>query len=208
MFASCNAQENPRYIGTKYGVFDLDKITFSEQLDTLFSKTEKYYKIPKGNEPFDEKLRKYLIRDTLYYIYRIPTKSIAEGTFKFKNLDIKPKAVVDFYADHSYNFRKMEASVYLDDKQYQELRFACENFKDVTPENVKKVNNGKYVILQSVNAEKQIQTTLYCLENKKENNNDPNQNYFVRISKTSLQIRTDQFYKRLNDEIKTLSGGN
>ena len=127
------------------------KSRFQSNLDTLFSKTEKYYKLPKGDEFFDERQSKYTIKDTLYHIYRISPKSLTEGTFRFKNLDIKPKEVVDFYADHSLNFRKMEVSVYMNDKQYQELRAGCKDFKDITPENVRKVNNGKYVILQSVN---------------------------------------------------------
>jgi hypothetical protein len=202
MLMNCNAQENPKYIDAGYGVFHLDKITFSEQLDSLFSKTEKYYKLPKGEEYFNDGQKKYALKDTVYYIYRIPSKFVAEGTFRFKNLAIKPKEVVDFYADDSGNFRKIEVSVYLNDQQYRELIAACKDLKDHTPENVRKVNSGKYVILQNVNAEKQIQTTLYCLDNRHENNNDPNQNYFVRISKTSLQIRTDKFYKQFNDDMK------
>ena len=86
MFVSCHGQGNPNYIGAKYGAFDLDKITFSERLDTLFSKTEKYYKMPKGEELFDKQLGKYVIGDTLYHIYRISPKNVAEGTFRFKSL--------------------------------------------------------------------------------------------------------------------------
>ncbi|MDQ0639992.1 hypothetical protein QF042_003557 [Pedobacter sp. W3I1] len=201
MVMSCNGQENPGYIGAKYGVLDLDKITFSEQLDTLFSKTEKYYKLPKGEEVFDEKLGKYVMADTLYHIYRIPAKNVAEGTFSFKRLEVKPKEVVDFYADHSHRFRKVEVSVYMSDGQYRQLRDDCKNFKDITPANVKKVNNGKYIILQSNDTQKQILTTLYCLDNRLENNGDLNQNYFVRIAKTSLKIKNDEFDKQLNDEI-------
>jgi len=202
MFMSCKGQENPRYIGAEYGVFDLNKITFGEQLDTLFSKTEKYYKLPKGEEYFDQKQGSYLLKDTLYYIYRILPKFVTEGTFKFKNLDIKPKQVVDFYADHSHHFRKMELSVYISDKQYQQLLDACRDFKDVTPENVRKFNNGKYIILRSDDIHGQIQTTLYCLNNKQENNDDPGQNYFVRIAKTSLRVKTDKFYQHFKDQMQ------
>lgn len=201
MFMSCNGQENPDYIGAGYGVFDLDRITFSEQLDTLLSKSEKYYKLPKGEEYFDNGQKKYTLKDTVYYIYRIPPKFVAEGTFRFKGLVIKRKEVVDFYADDSGNFRKLEVSVYLSDQQYRDLIAACKDFKDLTPENVRKVNNNKYIILQSNDTKKQILTTLYGLDNRQENNNDPNQNYFVRISKTSLKMRNDEFYKQFNDEI-------
>lgn len=201
MCISCNGQENPEYIGARYGVLDLDKVTFSEQLATMFSKTEKFYKLPKGDEHFDVKLNRDVATDTVYYIYRISPRFVAEGTFRFKMLDIKPQEVVDFYADDSGNFRKVEVSVYLSDKQYQELRAACKEFKDVTPENVRKVNNNTYTILQHANAGKQTQTTLYCLDNRKENGNDPGRHYFVRISKISLKVKTDKFYKRLNDEI-------
>jgi len=202
MFESCSGQDNPPYIGAEYGTFDLDKITFSERLDTLFSKTEKYYKMPKGDEVFDEKSGKYLIRDTLYHMYRTPTKYVAEGTFRFKSLLIKPKEVVDFYTDHLHNFRKVEVSVYLNNTQYAELRAACKDFRDVTPANVRKVNNGKYVILQSEEAGKQIRTTLYCLENTGDTRGDNEQKFFIRISKTSLAIRNDKFYLQLKDDIK------
>lgn len=202
MFVSCKGQESPKYIGAKYGVFDLDKITFSEQLDTLFSGTEKYYMLPKGNERFDGKLGKYMMQDTMYYIYRIPPKNVVEGTFRFRSLEIKPKEVVDFYADHSHHFRKVEVSVYMNDAQFAELRAACKEFRDVTPENVRKVNNGNYSILQCKDVEKQTQTTLYCLDNSGDNSNDSQQNFFVRISKTSLSIQNDKFYEQFKDDIK------
>lgn len=197
---SCNGQENPRYIGARYGVFELDKINFSENLDTLFNKAGKHYRLPKGKEYFDDGLKRYVLKDTVYYIYRIPPRFVAKGTFRFKGLDIKPQEIVDFYTDHSNRLRKMEVSVYLDDKQYGELRTACKEFSNLTSENIRKVNNGKYVILQHLDARQEVQTTLYCLENSE--GIEPDQKYFVRISKTSLKITTDNFYEQLNDEIK------
>ena len=58
IFTSCRSQENPKYIGAEYGVFDLDKVTFPGNLDTLLSKTEKYYKRPFEDRYFDGKLPK------------------------------------------------------------------------------------------------------------------------------------------------------
>lgn len=41
LFIGCNGQENPHYIGKKFGIFDLDKVTFEENVDSLFSKVNK-----------------------------------------------------------------------------------------------------------------------------------------------------------------------
>ena len=41
-FSNCNAQieDNPKYLGNELGSFDLDKVTFEENIDTLFSKID------------------------------------------------------------------------------------------------------------------------------------------------------------------------
>ncbi|QYS86906.1 hypothetical protein JJC03_02555 [Flavobacterium oreochromis] len=36
--SNCQSQQNKKYIGLKYGSFDIDKLTFTENIDTLFSK--------------------------------------------------------------------------------------------------------------------------------------------------------------------------
>jgi hypothetical protein len=147
MFTSCKAQEkNPEYLGIKYGVFDLDKITFLENVDMLFSKVEKYYKRPVDDGYFDEKLKKFMTTDTLYYTYRVSPKLVTQGMFKFKDFNIKSNEAIDFYMDKARNFRRIEVSVYMNAQQYKELRSATKDFKDITPENVKRVNNHKYII--------------------------------------------------------------
>jgi hypothetical protein len=202
MFTSCKAQEkNPEYLGIKYGVFDLDKITFLENVDMLFSKVEKYYKRPVDDGYFDEKLKKFMTTDTLYYTYRVSPKLVTQGMFKFKDFNIKSNEAIDFYMDKARNFRRIEVSVYMNAQQYKELRSATKDFKDITPENVKRVNNHKYIILQQIDSQMKIQTTLYCLDSREENNNDPNKSYFIRIAKSNLKITNDKFYKKVNDEV-------
>ncbi|WP_129715255.1 hypothetical protein [Pedobacter sp. SYP-B3415] len=192
-FGSCNGQDNPTHLGARFGVFDLDKVTFAERLDTLFAKQKKSYKLPKESATG---------HDTLYTIFRIPASSAEDKTFKFKNVEIKPKEVVDFYADQSNKFRKVEASVYLTKQQYNALLNACKHFKDITPANVRTVHNGKYNILQTRDAGTQTQTTLYCLDNKTDAAGAPQQAFFVRISRLSLKKTDDKFYSQFNDDMK------
>ncbi|PST82693.1 hypothetical protein C7T94_08530 [Pedobacter yulinensis] len=198
-FEGCRGQENPRHIGARYGRFDLDKITFSEHLDTLFARAEKYYKMPKGTEVFDSKLGRYVLTDTLYSVYRIPAKNVTEGTYSFKTLRIQPREVVDFYADRLNKFRKAEVSVYMSTKEYAQLRADCKDFKNITTTSVNKLNNGKYQIFQDTDQKNQVQTTLYCLENT---DTAEGERFFVRISRLDLKIRNDGFYKQLNDNLK------
>jgi len=42
LFQNCQSQtkENPKYLGAENGVFDLDKATFNENVETLFSKVQ------------------------------------------------------------------------------------------------------------------------------------------------------------------------
>lgn len=197
---SCKGQNNPQYIGAQFGVLDLDKVTFTEQLDTLFSKAGKSYKMAKVDEVLDDQSGK--AGSTLHYIYRIPASAATPGMFSFKKLAIGRNEVVDFYADQGNRFRKVEVSVYLSDKQYRELRDACKKFKDITPANVSKVHNGHYTILQGKDAATNSQTTLYCLNNEADSNNDRQKAYFIRISKISLKTTNDRFYQRFNDDIK------
>jgi|GEM_PF-2773353 len=47
LFQNCQSQtkKNPKYLGSKYGSFDLGEVTFNEKIDTLFSKVKnEYYK--------------------------------------------------------------------------------------------------------------------------------------------------------------------
>ncbi|KLT67165.1 hypothetical protein [Pedobacter sp. BMA] len=50
--SGCDAQikKNPKYLGSKFGNFNLDAVTFAENLDTLFSKsTGSFKRSEKGN---------------------------------------------------------------------------------------------------------------------------------------------------------------
>lgn len=47
LFQNCQSQtkENPKFLGSENGIFDFDKVTFKENIDTLFSKVKnEYYK--------------------------------------------------------------------------------------------------------------------------------------------------------------------
>ncbi|WP_027388271.1 hypothetical protein [Chryseobacterium gregarium] len=42
LFQNCQSQtkENPKYLGSEHGIFDLDRATFNENVETLFSKVQ------------------------------------------------------------------------------------------------------------------------------------------------------------------------
>ncbi|MBL1223030.1 hypothetical protein JET18_19405 [Chryseobacterium sp. L7] len=172
LFMSCSGQENPEFIGPSYGAFDLDKITFKEDPDHLLSKVEKYYQIP-TEKTVDGKI-------IPYKIYRILPEYVTEGMFLFRNLKIKKRNIVDFYVDPAKKLSMVEFSAYLTIKEYNDLLKDRRDFKDITPDNVRKFHNGKYEILQNIQNEKQIETTWYILKVKDEN--EPGSDYFLRVS--------------------------
>lgn len=152
LFSGCNGQENPKYIGKEFGVFDLDKITFKENLDTLFSKSD-FFIITNKDSHFDTLQKKQIYTDTLAYIYRIPHAKV-DGQYGFKNLNIKDK-VVSFTADNNKKFRKVDFSIYISADEYNKLLSVCKDFKDITTEQIKKFNNNKYAFLQQTDGHKQ-----------------------------------------------------
>ena len=165
----------------------------------MFSKAEKFYKIPKGREQFNERLKRYVLQDTAYTLYRMSAKAIDENTYKYRNVKIKLSEAVDFYMDRMGRFRKVEVSVYLNENQYKELLKNGGDFRDITPESVRKLNNDKYSILRK-SSPGTLQTTLFILEDTETRNS--NQRYFVCISRMNMKIADDRFYKELNDDVK------
>ncbi|MBC9915164.1 hypothetical protein [Chitinophaga varians] len=195
---SCQGQTNPKYVGEPNSTFQLDKITFAEQPDTLLSKVARYYKLPEDDGYFNDTIKQFIKTGTLYHIYRIVPKHVSAGMFAFSTLKLPAGQIVDFYVDPSQKLRKLELSVYMTEAEYKQLIAAGKGLKDVTPDNVRKFNQGKYVIYQQ--DEDQKQTTLYCLDNRKEN--EPGKDYFLRIAMMSLQIKTDRFYQRLHTDME------
>ncbi|MBB6369176.1 hypothetical protein [Chryseobacterium shigense] len=175
-FISCNGQKNAEFIGRAYGVFDLNKITFKENPDHLLSKVEKYYQLP-TEKTVDGKL-------LAYKIYRILPEYVTEGMFSFKNIKLKKRKIVDFYVDPSKQLKEVEFSAYLTEKEYRDLLGGRKEFKDITPENVRKFNNNKYEILQSTDHGRQVETTFYILKSKDEG--EPGTDYFLRVSVKSI----------------------
>ncbi|WP_293312232.1 hypothetical protein [Pedobacter sp. UBA5917] len=196
VFVACTRQ-NPKYIGKDYGVFDIDQVSFNENLDTLFSRSP-FFVITKKNSHFDTLQKKEIWTDTLLYTYRIPKAKVA-GLYRFKNITVKDN-VVSFTADKNKKFRKVDFSIYISTAEYDKLISLCKDFKDVTTEQVRKFNNNKYIILQKEEGQKQ--TTLYCLNNKTDIYNKDEGDYFIRINVNDLRIKNDRFYELENNDIK------
>jgi len=190
LFACCKGQENPKHIGKAYGEFDMDKITFDENLDSLFLKTD-FFIIVKKDSYFDTIKNKQIWTDTLDYTYRIPHEK-ATGLYTFKNIKIKDE-VVSFYSDRNKKFRKADFSVYISTKEYKQLLAETKDYKDITTPQVKKFNGDKYIILQKKDSRKQ--TNLYCSKN-----DDGEGDYFVRVRINDLRIKGDKFDIRYNSE--------
>ncbi|RZL34328.1 MAG: hypothetical protein EOO96_10165 [Pedobacter sp.] len=202
IFSSCTGQNNPKYIGKKFGVFNLDKISFDENLDTLFSKSD-FFVIADKNSYYDTIKNKEIYTDTMAYIYRIPHAKV-DGLYSFKGIKIKDK-VVSFTADKNKKFRKLDFSIYISEDEYSKLLNDCKDFKDITTEQIRKANNNKYIILQKTDNHKQ--TTLYCLDDRRKKGDFNYGTYtegdfFIRITINDLRIKDDAFYKRENNDLK------
>ena len=189
--ANCYGQGNPKYIGSKYGSFDLDKITFQESPDTLFSKINKadLILLEKKDSYFDTKQNKQIYTDIIGRIYRIPHAK-TDGLYSFKSFIIKDK-VVSFYTDSQKRFRRVDFSTYMTKAEYKNLLSKTKDYKDVTTEQVRKFNNDKYVILEKVYGTKK--TMLYCTEM-----NDKEGDYFIRVRINDLKITNDRFDEKWN----------
>lgn len=195
LFIGCNGQENPKYIGKKFGTFDLDKITFEENLDTLFSRTNKtdLIRIVGKYSYFDALQKKEIYTDTIEeYVYRIPHEKI-EGLYSFKTFNIKDK-VVSFYTDNQRRFRRVDFSINLTREEYTNLIGESKDYTDITTDQVKKFNNGEYIILEKIDGTKK--TLLYCTEV-----NDEGGDYFVRVRMNDLKIKDDSFDKKWNSKL-------
>lgn len=191
---SCNGQKNPDYIGHKFGVFDLDKINFDENLDTLFSKVSKddLILIIGKYSYFDTIQKKQIRTDTIEnYFYRIPHAK-SEGLYSFQNFKIKNK-VVSFYADNQKRFRRVDFAIDMTEKEYARLIAKNKDYKDITDDQVKEFHNGKYMILEKTEGTKK--TKLYCLDTREEGTD-----FFVRVRINDLRIKDDEFDQRYNTE--------
>jgi len=68
---SCQSQgkPNPKYLGAKFGDFDLDKVTFKENVDSLFSKSKDYFIRAEKNSAFSTKVKREPLKDTVGFQY-------------------------------------------------------------------------------------------------------------------------------------------
>lgn len=121
LLTGCKGQENPKYIGKAFGIFELDQISFTENPDTLFSKVNKadLILIAGKDSYFDTLQNKQIWTDTIEYIYRIRHAKV-DGLFAFKGFEIKDK-VVSFYTDHQKRFRRVDVSFYMTKEEYKNL---------------------------------------------------------------------------------------
>ena len=195
LLSACNGQKNPDYIGHEFGTFDLDKINFEENIDTLFSKVNKanLILIVGKYSYFDTIQQKQILTDTIEdYLYRIQYEKI-EGLYSFKKFKIKDK-VISFYADNQKRFRRVDFSINMTEKEYFDLISKSKDYKDITTDQVKKFNNGKYIILEKIEGAKK--TLLYCTQTK-----DKEGDYFVRVRMNDLKIKDDKFDKQYNSKL-------
>ena len=108
LFISCTAQEtNPKYIGNE--ILDLDKITFNESIDTLFSKVL-HRKLPITDGYYDVINKKTVITDTLAFDVRISKKTPNQPLFYFLDKKFTEDYLVDFYTDSENNFKAISFS--------------------------------------------------------------------------------------------------
>ncbi len=191
LFSNCNGQKNPKYLGKEYGSFDLDRITFDENLDSLFSKVDKADLILiEGKDSYYDTIQKKEINTNVTeYVYRM-RRTKADGVYVFKDFKIKD-AVVSFYTDKDKIFRRADFSTYMTTKEYNDLLNKTKDYKVVTDDEVKAFNGGKYIILEKKDGTKK--TTLYCLKT-----DDEDGDYFVRIRINDQKIKYDRFDKKWN----------
>lgn len=104
-------KKNPAFIAKEYGDFDLDKITFTERMDTLFSKVrhrEKLYvytyeRLANGDleqvsdQEGDEDTTGRIKRDTLGYIGKILSRE--DAVIRFHDFVIDNDNQAEFYFD-------------------------------------------------------------------------------------------------------------
>jgi hypothetical protein len=95
---NCQGQQNEKYIGLKYGNFDIDKATFTENIDTLFSKIP-HVEIPE--EINGRKMRVFRVKST------VQDKKL----FKYFNLQ---EDKTEFYLDDKNNLVKIDGMLRTD----------------------------------------------------------------------------------------------
>lgn len=193
LITGCKGQENPKYIGKAFGIFELDQISFKENPDTLFSKVNKadLILIAGKDSYFDTLQNKQIWTDTIEYIYRIPHAKV-DGLFAFKGFEIKDK-VVSFYTDHQKRFRRVDVSFYMTKEEYKNLMDKTKDYKDITTKQIRDFNNGKYSVFEKLDGTKK--TLLYCTEI-----NDQDGEYFIKVRMNDLKIVNDKFDQKWNSK--------
>ncbi len=107
-FTSCNSQiANPKSLGKR--ILDLDKITFDENIDTLFSKV-KHRKLPITDGYYDKEKKKTVTTDTLAFDIRISKKTPNQPLFYFLDKNFTEDYLVSIYTDKKNNFRAFSFS--------------------------------------------------------------------------------------------------
>ncbi len=79
---ACTTGKNQNYIGVEYGSYDLSKINFEENIDTLFSKIP-HLILPHTQNKFNPENGKYSIADTIAYEIRIEKIARSSQLFHF-----------------------------------------------------------------------------------------------------------------------------
>ncbi|SHF86931.1 hypothetical protein [Pedobacter caeni] len=105
VFQSCQSQtpKNPQHLGEGTGDFDLDQLTFKEDVNALFSKVN-YIKLPHKDAFYDKVKKEEVIRDTLAFEYKVSKADRAKVNTYFLDKSLNHRMVF-FFVDKKNQFK-------------------------------------------------------------------------------------------------------
>lgn len=118
-FSNCKQPDNPKYLGKEYGKFDLSKLTFDENMDTIFSKIDHITSLRPSNEGSIQilKIKNFSEVNNIFYFYGLKLNNLE---FFIDNSPKKLLAITDLVfvsSDEADNFiNNVKKS-----KHYQEI---------------------------------------------------------------------------------------
>lgn len=195
----CTAQqnENPQYLEGNNGSFDLDRISFNEDLNILFSKVP-HNIIADKQSHYDKELNKEVVTDTVAFIYRVQSKARTDEMFNFGIYEVPADDVVSFYQTKDGKFGYVSLSIYLSETELENLLYDIQ----------KRHEKHSYIERDAFQNSKLIQyverhkkTTISYLTNKSSVNED--KEYYMKINIFNKTLDDKNFYDRY-DDYKTL----
>lgn len=126
MIQGCHSQNsiNPKYLG---GDFDLDKVTFKEDVNVLFSKVQ-YIKLPRKDTYFDNVKKQDIVKDTLAFEYKVDEADRAKVNTYFLDRSLKYDMVF-FFTDKNNHFKAFSFFMSQDHDFTQQIAQIDEKYK-------------------------------------------------------------------------------